>query len=91
VFLNGANVIAVLEQSGSKRMAKSVTTDQFDEAGDLGSVLDRTLEVAFVDVVAAQDSRAGITGETTGTKTRYACRPHSRLALGYLRSNAPGR
>ena len=43
-FLNGADVIAVLEEMGCEGMAKSVTTDAFLDARFLGSLLDSALQ-----------------------------------------------
>ena len=62
-FLNGADVVAVLEQMGGKRVAEGMTTDGFigDTSQSGGSVNCFSLapparagvQAAFIDVVAA--------------------------------------
>ena len=55
-FLDGADVVTVLEKVGGEGMAKGVATDALGDVGLADSLLEGFLEAAFVQVVA--DNRA---------------------------------
>ena len=53
-FLDGANVVAVLEQVGGEGMAKGMATDCFIcDASQFCGGMDCLLQTAFIDMVAA--------------------------------------
>ena len=67
-FLNGANVIAILEKMGGKGMAKGMATDALLDARFLGGFFDGALQSQFVHVVAAFFAAARVGGTFGGRK-----------------------
>jgi hypothetical protein len=51
-FLHRANVIAILQEMGSKTMAKGMATDSLRYAGLLNRLLESFLDGAFVEMMA---------------------------------------
>jgi len=62
-FLDGADVIAPFRQMRSETMAKGVGADRLDDARQAGRLLDRFLQAALVQVVAARDARTRVRGQ----------------------------
>ena len=62
-FLDGADVVAVLEEVGGETMAKGVGADTFLYFGFLGGFFDGFLEGSFVDVVTLDDAGVGVFGK----------------------------
>lgn len=52
-FLDGADVIAVLQQVGGKAVAKGMWADGFGDGGEFGRFVNRFLHTVFVQMVAA--------------------------------------
>ena len=67
-FLDGANIVAILEQMGGKGMAKGMATDALLDARFLGGFLDGALKSRFVHVVAAFFAAARVGGAFGGRK-----------------------
>ncbi len=65
-LLDGANIVAVLEQMGSKTVPESVATGGFVDAGGADGVADGVLEVALGGVVAAFFAGARVEGDAIG-------------------------
>jgi len=65
-FLNGANVVAVLEEVGGEGVTEGVRGDGFLDAGFLGGSTDGFLEQAGVEVVAHGLFGFGVYGERRG-------------------------
>ncbi len=65
-LLDGADVVAVLEQVGGEGVAEGVTGDALGEAGQGGGLLDGALEAGGAEVVAADVTCARIGGEAGG-------------------------
>jgi hypothetical protein len=59
-FLDGADVVAVLEQVGGKGVAESVATDALLDTCGTDSLFESFLQAAFVKVVAAAVTSSGI-------------------------------
>lgn len=55
-FLNGADIISVLEEMGGEGMPEDVRSNRFIDAGKTSSVFDRTLQIRFVQVVTPSDA-----------------------------------
>jgi hypothetical protein len=51
-FLDGADVVAVLEKMGGERVAEGVTTDALGDLSVAGGLFEGFLEAAFVEVIA---------------------------------------
>ncbi len=65
-FLNGSNIIAILQEMGSKTVPKRVATRRFCDPAGPNGVFDRVLQVSFRDMVPAELAAARIDGEFLG-------------------------
>jgi hypothetical protein len=65
-FLDGADVVAVLEEVGGEGVAEGVAVDALLDFGLAGGVGDGFLEGVLVAVVAAGEAGAGVDGEAGG-------------------------
>lgn len=63
-FLDGPNVVSVLEEVGRKAMAEGVATGGFPDSGLGDGLFDRPLEGPRVDVVPLLATRPGIDRST---------------------------
>ena len=61
-FLDGADIITILEQVGGEAVAEGVGGDGFLDFGDLGGGFDGFLEAGFVNVMALFDAGQWIGG-----------------------------
>ena len=59
-FLDGADVVAVLEKVGCEGMAEGVTADAFGKVGGSGGLFECFLESAFVEMVALPSFGVGV-------------------------------
>ena len=59
-FLDGADVVAVLEKVGFEGMAEGVAADAFGEVGGSGGLFECFLESAFVEMVALPGLGIGV-------------------------------
>ena len=55
-FLDGANIVAVLEEVGSKGVAEGVCSDGFLYFRELGGAVNCFLQNAFVEMMAANNA-----------------------------------
>lgn len=67
-FLNSANVIARFKQMGGKTMSKGMTTDRFGKFSRPDRLFDGFLQAAFIHMVPAGLTGAGIAGELMSGK-----------------------
>ena len=67
-FLDGANVVIILQQMCGKRMPQSVATNVFDNPGFLRSASDRFLQTRFTKMMPADFIRARVAAEFSGRK-----------------------
>ena len=65
-FLDGPDIIAILQQVGGETVSEGVTTDGFIDASQFDSPPDGLLHAAFREVMAAHDAGAGICGVAFG-------------------------
>jgi len=65
-FLDGANVVAVLQEVGGEAVAEGVGADALGDAGELGGFVNGFLHAVFVQMVAALRPTAGVGGEPVG-------------------------
>jgi hypothetical protein len=65
-FLHGADIVAVFEQVGGETVAEGVRADRLDDARQAGRLLDRFLQTALAQVVAARDAAARVFREALG-------------------------
>src|SRR5439155_18511199 len=79
-FLHGADVVAVFEEMGRKRMAHTVRADVLEDARGPRGICDRLLHHRLVDGTA--------TADPTADRDRFA-RPETRIAISTL-STPPG-
>src|ERR1700704_3652171 len=88
-FLHGPNIVADFQQLRGERVPKGMAGDVFGDSGQAGRGAYRFLQTAFLQVMATLGTCAGSTERLLAGNTY--CQPHSRLALGYVRSSAYGR
>jgi len=67
-FLDGADVVAVLQQVGGERVAEGVAGNAPGDAGPAGGSLDGLLQAVGVEVGAAEHACARVGGESVGRK-----------------------
>ena len=72
-FLDGADVVAVLEEVGGEGVAEGVGCDMLLDAGGFGSGANGFLEEGFVDVVAHGFFGGGVNGESRGGEEVLPC------------------
>ena len=85
-FLHGPHIVAGFQQLRGERVPQGMAGDVFGDPGQASRGTYRFLQTTFIQVMAALDARAGIHRAALAGNTY--CQPHSRLALGYLRSSA---
>ena len=88
-FLNGPDIITILQQMRSKTVPESMTACRFGDPGGPNSLLDGILQVSFCDVVPAFFPPRGSTEIFSAGKTY--CQDQSRAAFEYFRCKALGR
>ena len=59
-FLDGADIVTVIEQVGSEGMAERMTADRLGHAQSICGLLDRTVQVSVIPVMASDYVRIGI-------------------------------
>ena len=59
-FLDGADVVAALQEVSGEGMAEGVTADAFGEVGGSGSLFECFLESAFVEMVTLPNFGVGV-------------------------------
>lgn len=59
-FLNGAEVVAVLQEVGGKGVAERVAANNLVDASSANGCFDRFLEAAFTDMVATNETAARV-------------------------------
>ena len=64
-FLDGADVVAVLEEVGGEGVAEGVAADAFGEVGGSDGLFECFLESAFVEMVALPDFGVGVLDAAT--------------------------
>ena len=89
-FLNGANVIPVLQQVGREGMPERVAARVFDDSRFTDGLMDGPLQPGVEGVVTPEPAACGIdqTGKAEGNTYFH---PQSKAALGYFLSSAFGR
>jgi len=65
-FLDGANVVAILQEVGGEAVAEGVGADALGDASELGGFVNGFLHAVFVQMVAALCAAAGVGGEAVG-------------------------
>ena len=75
-FLDGADVVAVLEEVGGEGVAEGMTTDALGDGGRSNGLFEGFLESAFVKVIALPFKRDFILNAFTGWKDPLPL-PHS--------------
>jgi hypothetical protein len=68
-FLDGADVVTVLEQVGGEGVAEGVATDALGDFGVAGSLFDSFLQATFVEVVTDNFATARIFAAGAGGKS----------------------
>lgn len=61
--MNGADTVAVFEQVGGKTVAKGMATNPLGDIGGSNCAFDGFLQPAFMEVMATNNTAAGIFGE----------------------------
>lgn len=85
-FLDGPDVVPLLQEVGGERVAEGVAGCMFDDPCLAGGDLDGPLDDGFVGVMPALHPRLGVDPPVfLGERN---CQPHSAGALGYLRASA---
>jgi hypothetical protein len=59
-FLNGANIVTIMKQMGSKTVAQRMDGNRFRDARLFNSFFQSALHSTLIQVMAPHDSRAGI-------------------------------
>jgi hypothetical protein len=59
-FLDGADIIAILQKMGGERVSEGVATDAFAKSRFLGALFHSALEGGFIEVVSALDTAARV-------------------------------
>ena len=72
-FLDGPDIITILQQMGSETVPKGMTACRFRDTAGPDGVLDRVLQVSFRDVVSACLAAARIDGEIVGGEDILPC------------------
>ena len=67
-FLDGTDVIAILQQVGGEAVAEGVGADALGDTGEFGRFVNRFLHTVFVQMMAALHAAAGIGREAVGRK-----------------------
>ena len=64
--MDGADIVAIFEQVGGKRVTQGVGCDSFLDTGQVGGTPDDPLQAGHAGMVAALNPRAGVNGDTAG-------------------------
>ncbi len=62
-FLDGADVVAILQEVGGEAVTKGVATDPLRDPGFLDGLFDRFLDAALVQMISAHQRTTGILGD----------------------------
>ncbi len=65
-LLHGADVVAILQQMSRKAVAQGMASDVLGDLGGVGSFFQSALNVAVIEMVAANFATAGIGAEAFG-------------------------
>ena len=85
-FLNGPDVVPLLQKVGGEGVAEGVAGRMLDDPGLAGRDLDRPLDDGLIGVMAALG--AGLRVDPPMFLGERNCQPHSAGAVGYLRASA---